>query len=105
MATPKPRIPAPGVIKFTIVASLVIITCNLIIPILSALCPGVLVQKKFFKEIMHLYYMATPYHKNPCTRGHEIYYFGRAFPGHHFFYTVEPHLSGPLVPTQNRPDR
>ena len=78
--------------KFTIVASLVIITCNLIIPISSALCPGV--EKNFLKEIMHLYYMATPYHKNPCTRGHEIYYFCRAFPGPYFLYVVEPHLSG-----------
>ena len=28
-------------------------------------------------------YMATPEHKNPCPRGHEIYNFGRPFLGHH----------------------
>ena len=29
--------------------------------------------------------MATPKHKNPCPRGHKIYNFGRAFPGHHYY--------------------
>ena len=29
-------------------------------------------------------YMATPYHKNPCPWGHEIYNFGRPFLGHHY---------------------
>ena len=28
--------------------------------------------------------MATPEHKNPCPRGHEIYNFGRPFLGHHY---------------------
>ena len=30
-------------------------------------------------------YMATPYHKNPCTGGHEIYNFGRPFLDHHYY--------------------
>ena len=30
-------------------------------------------------------YMATPLHKNPCPRGHEIYNFGRPFLGHHYY--------------------
>ena len=30
-------------------------------------------------------YMATPSHKNPCPRGHEIYNFGRPFLGHHYY--------------------
>ena len=41
-----------------------------------------------FKEIMHFHsvtYMATPEHKNPCPRGHEIYNCGRAFLGHHYY--------------------
>ena len=29
--------------------------------------------------------MATPKHKNPCPRGHEIYSFGRPFLGHHYY--------------------
>ena len=29
--------------------------------------------------------MATPLQRNPCPRGHEIYYFGRPFLGHHFY--------------------
>ena len=29
--------------------------------------------------------MATPKHKNPCPRGHEIYNFGRPFLGHHYY--------------------
>ena len=51
------------------------------------LCLGV---KKIFKEIMHFHYtcmtyMATPQHKNPCTRGHESYSFGRPFLGHDYY--------------------
>ena len=30
-------------------------------------------------------YIATPQHKNPCHRGHEIYNFGRHFLGHHYY--------------------
>ena len=30
-------------------------------------------------------YMATPEHKNPCPRGHEIYNFGTPFLGHHYY--------------------
>ena len=40
---------------------------------------------------MHFYsmtYMATPQHKNPCPRGHEIYNFGRPFVCHHFYILV-----------------
>ena len=29
--------------------------------------------------------MATPLHKNPCVRGHEIYSFGRPFLGHYYY--------------------
>ena len=36
--------------------------------------------------------MATPYQRNLCPRGHEIYYFGRAFPGHHFYILRLPAL-------------
>ena len=46
------------------------------------------VEKKIFKEIMQFHYMtymATPVHKNPCPRGHEIYNFGRPFLGHHYY--------------------
>ena len=52
---------------------------------LSDLCLGI--EKKIFKEIMHFHYMtymATPKHKNPCPRGHEIYNFGRPFLGYHY---------------------
>ena len=30
-------------------------------------------------------YTATPLHKNPCPRGHEIYNFGRPFLGYHYY--------------------
>ena len=30
-------------------------------------------------------YIATPQHKNPCPKGHEIYNFGRPFLGHHHY--------------------
>ena len=29
--------------------------------------------------------MATPSHKKPCRRGHEIYNFDRPFLGHHYY--------------------
>ena len=38
--------------------------------------------------LIHFHYMtcmATPLQRHPCPRGHEIYYFGRPFPGHHFY--------------------
>ena len=53
---------------------------------LSDQCLGV--EKKILKEIMqfcYMTYMATPPHKNPCPRGHEIYNFGRPFLGHHYY--------------------
>ena len=53
---------------------------------LSDLCLGV--EKKIFKEIMHFYYMtymATPWHKNPCPWGHEIYNSGSPFFCHHYY--------------------
>ena len=28
-------------------------------------------------------YMTMPWHENPCPGSHEIYNFGRPFPGHH----------------------
>mgnify|MGYP003692425057 CR=1 FL=1 len=46
------------------------------------------VEKKIFKEMMHFHYMtymATPYYKNPCPEGHEIYNFGRPFLGNHYY--------------------
>ena len=46
------------------------------------------VEKKIVKEIMQFHnmtYMATPLHKNPCSRGHEIHNFGRPFLGHHYY--------------------
>ena len=48
------------------------------------LCMGL--EKIIVKEIMqfhYLSYMTTPQHKNPCPRGHEVYYFDRPFLGHH----------------------
>ena len=45
-------------------------------------------EKDFEKKIMHVHYMtymATPEHKNPYPRGHEIYNFGRPFLGHHYY--------------------
>ena len=47
-------------------------------------------KKKKKKEIMHVDYMANmarPQHKNSCSRGHEIYNFGRPFHGH-LYYTL-----------------
>ena len=35
-------------------------------------------------------YMATPEHKNPCPRGHEIYNFIRPFLGHHYYRIYSP---------------
>ena len=61
--------------------------------------------------------MTTPHHRNPCTRGHEIYNFGRGFLAHHYyifslsarctgvkkifkqiqqFYTFYPQITSPL---------
>ena len=40
---------------------------------------SILIEKK------KMSYMATPLHKNPCPRGHEIYNFGRPFLGHHYY--------------------
>ena len=60
---------------------------------LSDLC--LRVEKKIFKEIMHFHYMtymATPEHKNPCPRGHEMYNFGRAFLVHHYYILGLFHL-------------
>ena len=43
------------------------------------------------REIIHCLfftiwpYMATPHHRNPCPRGHEIYNFGRGFLAHHYY--------------------
>ena len=41
----------------------------------------------FFKEIMRFHYMTYGHTlaQEPLPRGHEIYYFGRAFLGHHFY--------------------
>ena len=53
---------------------------------LSYLCLGI--KKKIFKEIMQFHYMtymATPQHKNPCPRSHQIYNFGKLFLGHHYY--------------------
>ena len=36
------------------------------------------------EEILHVHYMTTPKHKNPCPGNHEIYNFGRLFFGHHY---------------------
>ena len=30
-------------------------------------------------------HLTTPYHKNACSMGHEIYSFGRALPGYHYY--------------------
>ena len=66
----------------------VMIFINLVEPFLivslSALCQGV--EKKIYKDLMHLYYMAnmaSPITRTPAVRGHEIDNFGRAFIGHH----------------------
>ena len=52
---------------------------------LSDLC--LWLEKKLSKEIMHFHYMAfmaTPWHKNPCPRGHETYNLSRLFIGHQY---------------------
>ena len=39
-------------------------------------------------EVMHFHYMtyiAMPQHMNPCTKGHEIYNFGKTFLDHHYY--------------------
>ena len=36
----------------------------------------------------YMKYMATPYHKDPCPRVHEIYNFGRTFLGHHYYILI-----------------
>ena len=59
---------------------------------LSVLCLGE--EKKIFKEIMHFHYMiymATPQHKNPCPKGHEIYNLGKPFLGHHCYALIVNH--------------
>ena len=51
---------------------------------LSVIC--LRVETKIFKEIMHFHYItyiATPLHKSPCPRGHELYNFSRPFLGHY----------------------
>ena len=53
------------------------------------LCLGV--EKNIVKETMQFHYMtymATPEHKNPCPRGHEMYNFGRAFLVHHYYIVI-----------------
>ena len=56
--------------------------------------PGNIEEK--FKEIMHFHYMtymaATPEHKNPCPRAHEMYNFGRVFLVHHYYILGLFHL-------------
>ena len=37
------------------------------------------------EEIVHVHYMTTSQHKNPCPWGHEIYIFGEPFLGHHYY--------------------
>ena len=32
--------------------------------------------------------MASPQHKNPCPKGHEIYIIGAAFPGHYNYMSI-----------------
>ena len=47
-------------------------------------CPRV---EKISKEMMHFQYttyIAMPYHKNPCPRGHEIYNLSGTFLGYHY---------------------
>ena len=60
--------------------------CILLTSSLFYLC--LWIDKKIFKEMMHFHYMtymATPYHKNICPGGHEMYNFGRPFLGHHYY--------------------
>ena len=48
-------------------------------------------EKKILKEMIHFHYMtymATPKHKNPYPRGHEIYNFVRPFLTHHNYALV-----------------
>ena len=77
MATPLHK----NLMKFTILVdpSFVII---IIYPVLnlSDLCP---VYRRS-KEI-YFHYMAMPQHKNPCSRGHEIYNFGSLYLEHHYY--------------------
>ena len=78
---PSTRIPASGIIKFEILVDPSLFTISL-----SELCPRV--EKKIFKDIVHFHYttyMATLQHKNPSSRGHEIYKFGRPILGNHYY--------------------
>ena len=34
---------------------------------------------------MHVHFMATPRHENPCPGGHEIYNFGKLFFDNHYY--------------------
>ena len=38
--------------------------------------------------------MTTPYHKNPCHRGLESYYFGRPFLGHYYILSLSDLCKG-----------
>ena len=86
MAMPQHKIPCPVGHEIYIVGRPFFRHhCNYILS-LSDLCLGV--EKKIFKEIMHFHYMnymATPQHKKPYPRGHEIYNFGRPFLVHHCY--------------------
>ena len=82
-ATPKHKNPCPGGHEIYNFGRPFLCHHNYILS-LSVLCLGV--EKKIFKEIMHFHYMtymATPYNKNPCPGGHEIYNFGGPFLCHH----------------------
>ena len=74
--------------KFTILVdpSLVITTLYLVCLIYAW------EQSRRFLEILHFHYltyMATPYHKNPCLGGNEIYNFGRTFLcNHHYILSL-----------------
>ena len=42
--------------------------------------------------------MASPQHKNPCPKGHEIYIIGAAFPGHHNYMSIYLYSLSALCP-------
>ena len=37
------------------------------------------------EEILHVHYLTTPQHKNPCSGDNSIYNFGKLFLGHHYY--------------------
>ena len=80
------RIPASVVLKFTILVDLALVIINLFLVCLNV--PG----RREEECIFTIWHEATPYHKNRCPRGHEIYNFGRPFLGYYYYILSLPDL-------------